>query len=487
MARKSKRAAQLAKVCPLGDGTSQYQREAAAEVAADGTWTDDRTTVCDSEGSDIDNDTDFEDISEALGTFFAKHIPQRTWGRIDPPKKKQKVTGNRPPVYRGDSHTMKWRQRIKVQASMEAGKTSCKITSYFTKWPRTLSWSSLDLSDTEVPAEDVTLHGERDFLLAGPIINHFEADRLALYFEELDSMIGEMENQDVDGNNEAEYFEVSDFDNIEETAGSENELADVSKEDEPVELDTINEDAEVTAARELLREDDVDEGQDILAIIRKCLVELRKLQSPRTIKGIMKLTAVLEYVKLFARRMGKGHYFARQIHESTHYLRVHGHLPLPKVVAKMGRLTLFDNESTVHGVQKYLAGQKLGTITPRLLCQHVNNIICPTLGLSGKDGSISERTAINWLHKLGYACRLAKKGLYHDGHERPDMVEAHKKFLEEMVHYEKFMATYDDKTLERIPPALGPGQKEHVAIDQDESIFHVGSFQHSALIGPVGF
>lgn len=34
------------------------------------------------------------------------------------------------------------------------------------------------------------------------------------------------------------------------------------------------------------------------------------------------------------------------------------------------------------------------------------------------------------------------------------------------------MSTYDDTTLDRIPPQLGPGEKEHVLLCQDECIFH---------------
>ena len=36
----------------------------------------------------------------------------------------------------------------------------------------------------------------------------------------------------------------------------------------------------------------------------------------------------------------------------------------------------------------------------------------------------------------------------------------------------RFIATYDDKTLERISPTLQPGECEHVPVVQDECIFH---------------
>ncbi|KAL5485755.1 hypothetical protein ACEPAI_6796 [Sanghuangporus weigelae] len=71
----------------------------------------------------------------------------------------------------------------------------------------------------------------------------------------------------------------------------------------------------------------------------------------------------------------------------------------------------------------------------------------------------------------------AKKGVYIDGYKRPNVVESHKTFLKKMKEFERFMCTYNDKTLEPIslnlPPNLPPGVKEHVLITQDESNFHV--------------
>ncbi|KAH7925369.1 hypothetical protein BV22DRAFT_1011364 [Leucogyrophana mollusca] len=215
----------------------------------------------------------------------------------------------------------------------------------------------------------------------------------------------------------------------------------------------------------------------------------------------MQLTAVVQYVKLrdqyqlhpkckkpclsaslaVARRMGKGKKgtgkgegasFAREIRRNELYLLRHHCLPLGKKAAHHGQYTLLDNEAILHRVRMYLAAQNLGMITPHGLCLHVNNVIAPALGLSGPNSSITERTAITWLKKLGYSCKEVRKGVYFDGHERPDVIEARNKFLETMKRYEPLMCTYDDKTLEPIPPVLQPGEKEHVPIPQDESIFH---------------
>jgi hypothetical protein len=53
-----------------------------------------------------------------------------------------------------------------------------------------------------------------------------------------------------------------------------------------------------------------------------------------------------------------------------------------------------------------------------------------------KKTSISKCMAIQWLKKLGYTCKDVQKGMYHDGHEWPDVVGARKKFLAQMSQYE---------------------------------------------------
>jgi hypothetical protein len=64
-------------------------------------------------------------------------------------------------------------------------------------------------------------------------------------------------------------------------------------------------------------------------------------------------------------------------------------------------------------------------------------VIIPALDLSGKNSSISNQTAIIWLEKLGYTCKDIERGLYHDGHEWPDVVEALKVCLNKICQYEQ--------------------------------------------------
>ncbi|EIN06656.1 hypothetical protein PUNSTDRAFT_72602 [Punctularia strigosozonata HHB-11173 SS5] len=215
-------------------------------------------------------------------------------------------------------------------------------------------------------------------------------------------------------------------------------------------------------------------------------------------KTLVDLTAVTEYVKLreryrahpkckrpclqaslaIAKSMGKKPHFARRIRRNEHYLLRHHHLPLPRCRTRHGgQHSLLDNEDVMQKVRVYLAAKNLGDITPRSLMREVNNVIAPALGYTGKESSICERTAQNWLRKLGYTCKDVKKGLYFDGHERPDVVAARTEFLAEMERYERLMTRYDGPDLESIPPKLNPGEKEHVWIAQDETIFHTNEYR----------
>jgi hypothetical protein len=207
-------------------------------------------------------------------------------------------------------------------------------------------------------------------------------------------------------------------------------------------------------------EDDRDESpgqKDIFKIVSQCLKNAQKLRSGHTIKILTQLTAVSEYVKLqgsylaynrckrphinasiaIAQHMGKGPYFARQIRKNEKCLLRHHRLPLSKAAKKGGPATLLDNEDVLCAVRVYLATQKLGTITPFLLCKHVNTVILPALELTKKKATICERTTINWLRKLRYQCKDVRKGIYIDGHKRPDVIETLSKFLEKMAQYER--------------------------------------------------
>ena len=135
--------------------------------------------------------------------------------------------------------------------------------------------------------------------------------------------------------------------------------------------------------------------------------------------------------------MGKGPYFACQIRHNELYLLKHHHLPPRKEYTRHGQYSFLDNETVLHNVHVYLAAQSLGTVTPRTLCHHTNKVILPALGIQA---TISESTARRWLKfRLGYECKEAKKGVYIDGHERPDVIKEREAFINQLDRYEQYV------------------------------------------------
>jgi len=66
----------------------------------------------------------------------------------------------------------------------------------------------------------------------------------------------------------------------------------------------------------------------------------------------------------------------------------------------------------------------------------LNASILPGLGIILKN-PLSERTARQWLIKLGWCQTVVRKGVYMDGHEREDVVKYQQEvFLPVMKEYE---------------------------------------------------
>jgi len=149
------------------------------------------------------------------------------------------------------------------------------------------------------------------------------------------------------------------------------------------------------------------------------------------IKSLSLLISVSKYIKLHAcyktskvckqpclkasivvaHWMGKGPYFACQICYTELYLLKNRHLPPQKVHSREGHHSLLNNELVLHDMCIYLASHDLGSITPWMLCQHVNDILLPALEMQG---SITEVTAQRWLKfRLGYQCKEAKRRICH--------------------------------------------------------------------------
>jgi len=205
--------------------------------------------------------------------------------------------------------------------------------------------------------------------------------------------------------------------------------------------------------------EEIDGTGDLSKIIQSCLRDVKWHKNVRAIKMLSQLVAVSEYVKLrthyklhkvckqpclkasiaIAHQMGKGPYFAHQIQYHELYLLKHHHLPLVKNMHGMVNThSLLNNEAVLHDMRVYLAAQSLSTVTPRTLCHHLNQIIRPALEIQG---TIVESTAQRWLKlRLGYECKETKKGVYIDGHERPDVIKEREAFIDQLDRYERYVA-----------------------------------------------
>lgn len=207
--------------------------------------------------------------------------------------------------------------------------------------------------------------------------------------------------------------------------------------------------------------DEAEKQLDIFEAIKKKLAEIKKLAPTKSVwKRMMHYTAMAEYVKLreqlvregkakrpferaasiVATRMGKKAYFARQVRRNTNYFYKNGRLPSFQSKRRGGKLSLLDNnEAVALAVRRYLALQQIGEISPDALRRHLINEIFPSLSSENVDNipqTIATRTMQRWLHKLGFLRSRAKKGVYVDGHNRPDVIKARKNFLDRLKELE---------------------------------------------------
>jgi hypothetical protein len=75
------------------------------------------------------------------------------------------------------------------------------------------------------------------------------------------------------------------------------------------------------------------------------------------------------------------------------------------------------------------------------------------------------------MFEMGFFMKDVKKGLYFDGHEREDVVEYRKKFLERLQNLSNLMSVFEGEDMIEIEPVLTPGQKKIIMINHDESTF----------------
>jgi hypothetical protein len=244
--------------------------------------------------------------------------------------------------------------------------------------------------------------------------------------------------------------------------------------------------------------DEVRGWEELREQIKEDLVEAYKGNKTRTranqltilrnfatlrIKGLGRIDASNELARQW--HEGTGVHFARRIRFLARHYQLFEQLPIEKRGGDRGQ-SLLSNERIQMATRAYLSNLAVGEVTPRRFHNALNTQILPTLGYPPTK-SLSERTARRWLIKLGWRRTMLKKGVYMDGHERPDVVDYRvKSFLPLMAQYDKRMVHWvaNETGLARVDPELGPDEKRIIAVFQDESCFHANEYKHDAWCAP---
>ena len=181
-----------------------------------------------------------------------------------------------------------------------------------------------------------------------------------------------------------------------------------------------------------------------------------------------------------------GTYFACQIQFLARHYQLFEEIP-PEKWGKYLDRSLLSDEQVQTATRTYLTGLPTGEVTPADFRRRLNKHILPLLGYTFTN-RLSERTAMRWLVNLGWRSKLLKKGVYMDGHERPDVVEYCKNvFLPMMASYQDKMVKWQShgSNLKCANPRLGTDEKRIITLFQDESCFHANEYRASIWCVPL--
>lgn len=211
------------------------------------------------------------------------------------------------------------------------------------------------------------------------------------------------------------------------------------------------------------------------------LMILRNFANLR-LKGYNRTQASIEIARQWHERDSSNAYFACRIRALARHYQIFEQLPKERRGGYKNARSLLKDKIVRSSSRIWLTEQLIGSITPQLFQDALNNIILPSLGMSPTK-PLCERTARQWLVRLGWMRTILRKGVYMDGHKRADVVEYQEKvFLPKMKEFECRMARYElvGSELKRIEPDLHPGELILVAEFQDESCCQANEHKSSA-------
>jgi hypothetical protein len=178
-----------------------------------------------------------------------------------------------------------------------------------------------------------------------------------------------------------------------------------------------------------------------------------------------------------AKIQGRGTSHARHIREwAINFLKWRD-LPLHQLNRKRG--TAVDDEDIAQEIKASMVEKAKGKF---LKAQDVVEIVASPkmqaiFELKGiSKPSISIKTALRWLEKLGWTFGKLKNGMYLDGHERSDVVEYRRGFVERWMGHERRFHRWDHDGTELPRPNGFPvpgaiGRFRLILVTHDESTF----------------
>ena len=216
----------------------------------------------------------------------------------------------------------------------------------------------------------------------------------------------------------------------------------------------------------------------------------------------------MEIAGMIAATAGNGRRVAlRIIHLEREWIQSRSVIP-----HKQGRFpsikSMLEDESTLVAIREYLAGAGESLSTQNLANAITSywrsgkldfgdddrweaperedfDLPLLTLSTSTLEKMISQRTASTWQRSLGYKYREVRKGVYRDGHERPDVISyCQDIFLPKLKELEPRMVNWEEDSQGQLhirypdPELLGPIEKPLILITHDESTFDSNDGRH---------
>lgn len=211
-----------------------------------------------------------------------------------------------------------------------------------------------------------------------------------------------------------------------------------------------------------------DDQMSLAITLHYALVEVNNLPSNKT-------------ADLIASFMGKSERTIREWKYS--FIENGGSFPESQQGKYIREGILWQNEELNEAASDYVRANAVVKGKPNLtaisFCHWVNESLLPNSILEpGYPRHVSVQTARTWLHELGFQVLDKKKGVYIDGHERPDVVEHRQHFLRQLVaggFLTKEAAPSDEARdafptdIEQPPPDRC---KKNIFIFHDESTFN---------------